>query len=176
MQRVMIVGGPGSGKSTLARMLGEITNLPVYHMDHIHWKSGWVERAADEKHPLIAEIQARDQWIFEGNHSRSYNERIVRADTFIWLDMGFALRFWRIIRRTLFGLGRNRPDLPDGCPEHIGRESLMFWRWAWDTRHSHRDKLLAIMDAPPAHVTVHHLTSLRAVQAYLCSLEHERTQ
>jgi len=46
MQRVMIVGGPGSDKSTLAVMMGAITTLPVYHMDHIHWKPHWIERTA----------------------------------------------------------------------------------------------------------------------------------
>ena len=149
--------------------------MPVFHMDHIHWKSGWVERTTDEKYPLIAEIHARDMWVFEGGHSRSYPERLARADTFIWLDMGFYLRFWRIIRRTFLGLGRNRPDLPDGCPERLGRESFEFWRWAWDTRHSHREKLLAIMANPPAHLTVHHLTSLRAVRAFVRDLECQRT-
>lgn len=175
MQRIMIVGGPGSGKSTLALMLGEKTGLPVYHMDHIHWKPHWVERTADEKYLLVAAVQARDTWIFEGGHSRTYPERLARADTFIWLDMGFALRLWRIIRRNFMDLGRTRPDMTEDCPERLTRDSFKFWRWTWDTRHSHREKLLAIMVNPPAHLTVHHLTSLRAVRAYLCRLEREGT-
>ena len=175
MQRVMIVGGPGSGKSTLARMIGEKTSLPVYHMDHIHWKPHWVERTAVEKEPLVAAIHARDTWIFEGGHSRTYSERLARADTFIWLDIGIALRLWRIIRRNIVDLGRTRPDMTENCPERLGGESFKFWRWTWDTRHYQRVKHLKIVNNPPVHLTVHHQTSLRAVRAYLCSLKRERT-
>ena len=49
MQRVMIVGQPGSGKSTLARRLGQLTGIPVVHIDTIHWQPGWVERSAAER-------------------------------------------------------------------------------------------------------------------------------
>jgi adenylate kinase family enzyme len=35
MERIMIVGQPGSGKSTLAQVLGEVTGLPVIHIDKI---------------------------------------------------------------------------------------------------------------------------------------------
>lgn len=44
MQRVMIIGQPASGKSTLARQMGDLTGLPVFHIDHIHWKPEWVAR------------------------------------------------------------------------------------------------------------------------------------
>ena len=81
MKRVMIVGGPGSGKSTLARKLGARTGLPVYHMDHIHWMPGWVERPGHDKDRMTHEIHMKDVWIFEGGHSRTYQERFARADT-----------------------------------------------------------------------------------------------
>ncbi len=40
MRRGMIIGQPGSGKSTLARTLGQITDLPVIHIDQILWQTG----------------------------------------------------------------------------------------------------------------------------------------
>ena len=64
MKRVMIVGGPGSGKSTLARQLGAITGLPVFHMDHIHWKPHWVERDRADKDLMTRVVHAKDSWIF----------------------------------------------------------------------------------------------------------------
>ncbi len=167
MQRVMIVGGPGSGKSTLARKLGARTGLPVFHMDHIHWQAGWVERPLAEKIPISLAVHARDRWIFEGGLSRTYADRVARADTFIWLDMPVALRFWRVVRRSVIYLGRSRPDLPDGCVERFGRETLAFWQFIWRTKQTSRVSLQAIVDHPPPHLTVVHLQCLRAVQQYL---------
>ena len=167
MRRVMIVGGPGSGKSTLARALGARTGLPVFHMDHIHYRPGWVERSDDEKDRLTREVHARDAWIFEGGHSRTYPERIARADTFVWLDVPVGLRLVRVLRRSAVYRGRTRPDLPEGCPEQFSRETLEFLRFILRTRATARAKLAAVWRDPPPHLTVHRLAGRRAVRAFL---------
>jgi len=117
MLRVMIVGQPGSGKSTLARKLGQLTGLPIIHIDTIHWQPGWVERSWGEKTHLCREIEARERWIFEGGHSATWDNRVARADLLIWIDRSATLRFWRVVLRTLLQRGRSRPDLPENCPE-----------------------------------------------------------
>ncbi len=35
--RIRIVGNTGSGKSTVAKKVGVLLNLPVIHLDEIHW-------------------------------------------------------------------------------------------------------------------------------------------
>ena len=60
MQRVMIIGQPGSGKSTLARALGDITGLPVRHMDHIHWQDGWMQRPRPLRKEIALAVEAGD--------------------------------------------------------------------------------------------------------------------
>ena len=167
MNRVMIIGQPGSGKSTLARLLGEKTGLPVYHIDQIHWMSGWVERPKSEKIALAMEVQNRDQWIFEGGLRHTKEHRLERCDTLINLDLPLWLRAWRVGKRTFLGYGRTRPDLPDGCPEQI---SLEFWKWIWDTRQKNRVANLAWMEKAGPDVAVHHLQSPAHVRAYLASL------
>ena len=114
MRRVMIVGQPGSGKSTFARQLGAATGLPVVHIDRIHWQPGWVERSRDEKDRLTRAVHARETWIFEGGHSRTWPERLARADTLIWLDVPLPRRLWRVLRRAVTGL---RPH----AARHAGR-------------------------------------------------------
>jgi adenylate kinase family enzyme len=170
MKRVMIVGGPGSGKSMLAAALGDKTGLPVYHMDKIHYRPGWVERSRAEKDRLTEEIHALDRWIFEGGHSATYPERIARADTYIWLDVPVGRRIVRVLRRSLRYYGRTRPDLPEGCPERFNLQTVEFLRFIWRTRHSTRARLEAVHREPPAHLTVHRLETLKEVQRYLESV------
>jgi adenylate kinase family enzyme len=167
MQRVMIIGQPGSGKSTVARALGGITHLPVVHIDHIHWKSGWVGRSKPERDALCEQVQAREKWIFEGGQSSTWPERLARADTLIWLDIPLGVRLWRVFWRTVRYWGRNRPDMPDGCPERFNWE---FLRWIWDTRHSSRDAMRQLYDAVPPEKSKYHLTSARKVTQFLTSL------
>jgi adenylate kinase family enzyme len=167
MKRVMIVGGPGSGKSTLAQALGAATGLPVFYMDHIHWKPGWQERSMEEKDGMTCDVHAKERWIFEGGHSRTYSDRLSRADTLIWIDLPIFLRLWRVLKRTVRDRGRSRPDLPDDCPERINMETLHFLNFIWRTRNSSRDKVSKIAKNPPAHMTVHHLQSAKEVREFL---------
>ncbi|MDL2203738.1 hypothetical protein QQF51_13830 [Brucella intermedia] len=60
MKRIMIIGGAGSGKSSLARALGDITGLPVVHIDTLYWQPGWVMQPRDEIGRLTIEAADRD--------------------------------------------------------------------------------------------------------------------
>ena len=102
MRRVMIVGGPGSGKSTLARALGARSGLPVFHMDLIHWQSGWVERSKPEKDRLTHKVHRRDAWISRAG---------IRAP----MTSG-----WRVPIPCLAGRPRRASSLPGSC---VGRSS-----------------------------------------------------
>jgi adenylate kinase family enzyme len=166
MNRIMIVGQPGSGKSTLARALGERTGLPVVHIDRIHWRAGWVERSKAEKSRLCREAEQQRQWIFEGGHSATWLSRLARADMLIVLDRPVALRLWRVLFRTVRGLGRTRPDLAEGCPERLS--SLPeFIRYIWTTRNSQRAKMHRLAAAAPEGCKVVHLRSDVDVELFL---------
>jgi adenylate kinase family enzyme len=163
----MIVGQPGAGKSVLARAMGEITRLPVHHVDHIHWLPGWVERAGPEKDRLARAIEAREEWIFEGGRSATWAGRLDRADTLIWLELPVATRMLRVLRRTVTSYGRNRPDLPDGCREHFSTE---FLGYIWRTRHSGRARILALWESVPPGKARHRFTARQSVARYLADL------
>ena len=165
MQRVMINGGPGSGKSTLARALGVSTGMPVFHMDQIHHMPGWQPRPLPEKIAMAHEIEAQDAWIFEGGMSATYDNRGSRADTLIWIDLPMSLRWWRVVKRLITSYGKTRPDSAPDCPEIFHKETLDFWKWIWDTRHTHRIRLRKLIDDHP-HLTVIHLTTRRAVSDF----------
>lgn len=163
----MVVGQPGSGKSTFARMLGVATGLPVVHIDRIHWMDGWIPRDVAEKDRLTREVHARDAWIFEGGHSRSWPERLARADTLVWIDVGLTLRTWRILRRFALGHGRARPDLPEGCLERIDGEFLAY---VWRTRRTARAAIAAIFADPPPHLALHRISTPAEARALVARL------
>ncbi|MCT7373681.1 AAA family ATPase [Chelativorans salis] len=164
MKRIMIVGGPGSGKSTLARRLGEALDLPVFHFDHIHWKPGWTPRPDEEKQALVEEIIAGETWVLEGNHSRSYVLRMARAEMLVFLDLPRRLRMTRLLRRWLKYRGRTRPDLPEGCPEHL---SLEFLRWSWNWDRAKRPTVLRLAEESADRLVIHILRSPAEVQQFV---------
>lgn len=163
----MIIGQPGSGKSTLAREIGDLTGLPVIHIDHIHWQSGWVERSKVEKTAMCREVHARESWIFEGGHSVTWGERLRRCDVLIWLDVPIQIRLWRVFLRVLRHRGRTRPDLPDGCPEHF---DWAFFRWIWDTRRSARMRMERLVAQAPREKAIFRLRNAKEVRVFLNDL------
>lgn len=164
IHRIMIVGQPGSGKSTLARALGEITDLPVFHIDQIHYQSGWVERSRAEKTAMCQQVHALASWIFEGGHSVTWSERLERCDMLIWLDIPLPVRVKRVVLRSLRYWGRSRPDLPEGCPEQF---DWSFYRWIWDTRKSARQQIKRLIAEEPTGKPVFVLRSRRDIARFL---------
>lgn len=159
----MIVGGPGSGKSTMAVKLGEITGLPVFHVDQIIHKPGWIWRDDAESLEMANSVEAKTRWIFEGVLSASYTNRCSRADTVIWLDLPVTMRLARIVNRWRRNRGETRPDLPKNCPEKLPPDFLTY---VIRSRNSAREEIAqAIADAP--HLKVQHIRTAKGADTYL---------
>ena len=164
----MIIGGPGSGKTTLALHLGKLTGLPVVHIDPLYWKPGWVERSKDETHRLLREAASTERWIIEGNNSTTFQDRILRADTLIVLDLSTPRRLWRVIRRTITGYGKVRPGSQTDCPERFDWSFLQF---VLLYRLNARWKALELIDDAPPTVRAHRLRNPFDVDRFLRQLE-----
>ncbi len=169
MKRIMIIGGSGSGKSTLARKIGAAIGLPVVHIDPMYWKPGWVQRSKAETRALVLEATAAEAWVFDGNHHSTFDQRIARADTLIWLDLPTGLRMWRVVARRWQYRGQTRPDMAPDCPERLNIYFLFYWvgMYRWRAR----PKDVALMQSLPTHVAGVHLQSRRAVATYLARIE-----
>lgn len=163
MKRVMVVGCSGAGKSTFALYLGKVTGLPVFHMDKIHYQPGWVERDKPTKIELANEVEAKEDWIFEGGLSATYANRAARADTIIWLDLPLGLRVARILKRRMKYHGKTRPDMQDDCPERL---ETAYLKWVLTATNDVREKIAqAIAEAP--HLKVHHIRTAKGVDTFL---------
>ncbi|HJU72243.1 MAG TPA: DNA topology modulation protein [Gemmatimonadaceae bacterium] len=167
MKRVLIIGAGGSGKTTLARRLAERTGLPLIHLDSIYWRSGWQATPPDEWQAKVAELIAGDSWIMDGNYGGTMDVRMEAADTVIFLDMSRVRSLTRIIRRGLRYYGRERPDLPAGCPERLTWEFVV---WVWTYPKRRRGGILRRLEAAAHTKDVHILRTPRDVEAFLAAV------
>ena len=87
MKRIMIIGCPGSGKSTFARALAAKTGLPLYYLDAIWHKPDKTHIPREEFDARMAEILPTDQWIIDGNYSRTLEIRMRACDTVFFFDL-----------------------------------------------------------------------------------------
>lgn len=156
MKRIMIIGSGGAGKSTLARQLGEILQLPVYHLDLYYWKPGWNPTPNDEWGLFQENLVNEERWIIDGNYGRTFDIRMKRAHVIILLDLSRWITVYRVIKRRIMYHGKTRPDLNEDCPESLDFE---FIKWVWNFRKTripgiiqklniYKDKKIIILKSP----------------------------
>lgn len=164
MKRISIMGCSGGGKSTLARKLADRLALPVVHIDQLYWLPGWVERDTGEVRALVAEAAAGEAWVMEGNNSRTFDLRLPRTDTLIWIDQPRWLCLYRAIRRAALGFGRSRPDMAEGCPE---RFDLEFWSYIWNFDRVTGPRMAVMIAAVAPDLRIIRLSGDREIAAFL---------
>src|SRR5687768_10534853 len=130
MQRIVVIGPSGVGKSTLAHELAQRKNVPFVELDALYWKANWTATPADEMRAVVAEAVAPDSLVVAENYSIVRDVVWSRGDTIVWLDYGFCVAFWRVLKRTLGRLIR-REELWNGNRESwkstFSRDSILWW-------------------------------------------------
>jgi adenylate kinase family enzyme len=130
MKKVLVVGCSGSGKSVFARKLRDLTNLPLIHLDNIWWNEDKTHITHEEFDSQLNEILSADEWIIDGDFSRTYEMRMRAADTIFVLDYPLEVCLGGAEAR----IGKKREDLP-WVEQEFDKD---FERWIGNWR---RDKL-----------------------------------
>lgn len=168
MERVLILGCGGAGKSTLAKRLGQLTGLPVIHLDAHYFTAGWIATPAEQWRPKVEKLVAEEHWIIDGNFASTLDLRLPRADTIVFLDLPRRICFWRVLKRWITHRGRTRPDMATGCNE---KADLEFLKWIWNFPSTDRPKTLHVIDRARAEgKEVHRLTSRAQVERFVSSV------
>ncbi len=162
----MIIGSGGAGKSTLAKQLGEILNLPVYHLDSFFWKANWVETDQDDWAALQEKLCVQSTWILDGNYSATMNIRLHACDTVIFLDFPSWLCLYRVVKRFFQYRGTSRPDMTQGCQERLTPQFLL---WIWNYSRTKRPQIMAKLEAVKSEKQVIVLRSPQEANQYVSS-------
>ncbi|WP_100011340.1 DNA topology modulation protein [Lentibacillus sediminis] len=140
MKKVAIIGSGGAGKSTLAQQLGDLTGIPVYHLDAIHWQPGWVPIGREGLIKEIEKILRCDSWIIDGNYGATMDIRLAQADTIIFLHYKTIRCLYGITKRRIQYRNQTRPDMGKDCPEKL---DWKFFNWV---RRYNKEKAPAIYE------------------------------
>ena len=108
MKKVIIIGCPGSGKTTFAEKLKDKIGLPLFYLDAIWHKPDKTHISREEFDARLAEILALDEWIIDGNYSRTMERRLSACDTVFFLDFPLDVCLAGILERR----GKPRADMP----------------------------------------------------------------
>ena len=108
MKKIIVIGCPGSGKTTFALKLRDKIGLPLFHLDAIWHKPDRTHISRDEYDSRLAEIMALDEWIIDGNYSRTIESRVSACDTVVLFDLPVEVCLDGATSR----LGKERYDMP----------------------------------------------------------------
>lgn len=140
--RICILGSSGSGKSTLARDLHEKLNIPVVHLDKMFWHDNWVESDKAEFNERVKKyVSTHDEWIIDGNYSRTWDYRLPQATHIILLQRSSLGNLYRVLKRRIKYHGKTRPDMHEGCKERIDFEFLV-WTLMYKRRNKEKHQFL----------------------------------
>ena len=166
MERIMIIGCPGSGKTTLALALKEKLGLPLIHLDQLWWKGNWENVTREEFDSRLAMAVNMENWIIDGNFSRTIEMRLQRCATIIYLDFDRWECLQGVIHRVIRNYGKTRPDMGGNCKERFDWD---FMKYIWNFNEQNRIRNYTwIAKAPHAKAIV--LKNRKEVKRFLENL------
>ncbi|MGX7024549.1 DNA topology modulation protein [Vagococcus hydrophili] len=164
MEKIIIIGSPGAGKSTFSFKLQEKTGLPLYHLDKLFWKPGWVLSEREEQIAIQKDLFKKKQWIIDGNYGGTLEMRIEACDTIFFIDTPRWRCMYHVLKRNKQYKNTSRPDMNEGCPEKI---DLDFLKWTWNFKHKQRVDLIKQVNGAYRHKQVIVLKNQKEINDYL---------
>ena len=141
--KIVIIGYSGSGKSTLAKTLGTHYNIPVLHLDSVHFEPGWVERKDEEANEIVKQfIKDNESWIIDGNYRKLAPKRFELSDEIIFLNYNRFTCLKGVIKRYFENKGKTRSDMTVGCDEKLDF-TFLWWVFSKGRSKERRNRLMS---------------------------------
>jgi adenylate kinase family enzyme len=107
----------------------------------------------------------------DGNYASTFDIRVPRATTIVWLDLPRWRCLTRVLWRVARNYGRSRPDLGAAGPE---RFDLSFMRWIWSYPVAMRPKTARMLERLRPDQRVYVLRSRSGIPALEAELTSNR--
>ena len=163
MKRVLVIGCPGAGKTYFSKKLGEITHLPVIHMDNLYWNKDKTSVSREELIEKLLPYLKKDEWIIDGNYHRTLEMRLPYATDVFFLDMPRQECIQGILERV----EKPRDDIPWIESKEDAAELIA---WTADYGFRTKDEEIALLNKNK-HLVVHAFTSRQEMNEYLEELK-----
>ncbi len=99
MKKVLVMGCPGSGKARLAVRVGQISGLEVFHIKDDRFSERHTEEEKKAWREAVQRIVDRDEWVIEGTQSITYDIRMKRADTVLFVKEKPLKCLWEFMKK-----------------------------------------------------------------------------
>ncbi|MEO0473891.1 MAG: shikimate kinase [Bacteroidota bacterium] len=132
MKRINVIGTSGSGKTTFASALAHQLNYPHIEMDALFWGKNWHESSDDVFFARIAEALDQENWVLDGNYSRTTEVKWQNVDTVIWIDYSFLRTLYQAISRAINRIITQKELWPDTNNREtfqllFSKDSIVLW-------------------------------------------------
>ena len=166
VRRVLVAGCPGAGKSALARRLGAKLGMPVIHLDFYYLCPGWQLPDLAVWRKQVTALLAPPEWMIDGKDANTFDIRMARADSSMWLDYPRAICVRRVFTRIVKSYGHTRSNLRPSCPEKF---DLEFLRYVWDFPRTQQPHIAAGIDQFGGYLRVSRFGRHRDAEDFLAA-------
>ena len=100
VRRVFVVGTSGSGKTTAPKSIAQKVGLTHVELDSLFHGPNWTRPEPEDFKARVRQALSGGSWAVCGNYSLVRPLLVAEAELIVWLDLPFAVSFWRVTRRT----------------------------------------------------------------------------
>jgi adenylate kinase family enzyme len=149
IKKICIIGNSCSGKTVLAKQLASHFNLKIWHVDSIQYLPGLQWREPNETRKILSDITYEPQWIIDGlGPLKILEERMKKADMIVVLRPPLPIIYWRLLKRQITGIFKQREELPENCFEATPGQTLRMMKTIWNVHHGLWLQLDRIFEQP----------------------------
>lgn len=133
----------------MARRLSKELNLKVFHVDSIQYLPELKWRDPNETREILSGIASENEWIIDGlGPLKILEDRMKKSDLIVVLRPSLGTLYWRLIKRQLLGIFRQREELPENCFEATPAQTFKMIRTIWNVHHGLWRQLDRIFEQP----------------------------